>query len=512
MTKLTPHLLSPDANVTAIIIAIEEYQTRKNGQIPKVDYAINDANAFSLCLDKMFPNNDITKHIFLDSQATAMDIENEIKSAIYATDPDDLMVFYYAGHGFHNGISNMISVWNSHGHNLDTTCLNLRKILFDPLKKSHIKKSLTFIDACAVVLEEAFVSRSVITEMNANEFKEFIAINEYAGIFLSCEPGQKSYGHSSLGQGIWSYHLVEALSGRAKDAIDAHNFVTDTSLRDYLAKSVRRFITKKTSITGTQTPMAQISASNRFGICKILTLDALPLVENDFSALSFKPDYSYFGHIETRAYDRLPGFSKQKKHFVPDCVNDASSGFARELLESEIAEEIDEYYNAAKKTFKLRRDDIGTGDDTLDTEYFRFWINVRQTPDDPSEIQIERGLTVRVGDTETFEKIDEIFGDLFDSFICKLGFKSPDYDSVVRALEDVEITYGGQLEESERQKRVTYFMDEGNSLTVDLNDKRVSLCCPRKSSFLSILDMAQNVRLGHKDKPVEYLESKSQRI
>ena len=44
-------LLSCDGHVTAIIIAIEEYQPRKTGQIPSVDFAKADADAFSAALN-----------------------------------------------------------------------------------------------------------------------------------------------------------------------------------------------------------------------------------------------------------------------------------------------------------------------------------------------------------------------------------------------------------------------------------------------------------------------------
>lgn len=48
--ETSSHLLSY-GRVTAIIIAIEEYQPRLSGQIPDVDYAKADTDAFSATLD-----------------------------------------------------------------------------------------------------------------------------------------------------------------------------------------------------------------------------------------------------------------------------------------------------------------------------------------------------------------------------------------------------------------------------------------------------------------------------
>lgn len=264
-------------------------------------------------------------------------------------------------------------------------------------------------------------------------------------------PGQKSYSHAKLGHGVWSYHLVQALSGKEQAAIDAHDVITDASLRDYLGDSVRQFVTKNMSASRQQTPIAKTSASNRFAICEIEEKTEPALPENDFTSLSFKPDTTYFSHVEARAYERLPGFSKSKMHFVPDNVNPRSAEFAGNLLKEEIAEEIEEYYNDAKRVFRFRRDDIETGDDRLDTDHFRFWIEVRQTPDDPSEVQIIRYLTVRDDTDENLEKIDEVFGARFDRIVCSFQGRGPDFDAVVRRLEDAEIEHGGRLEESERR-------------------------------------------------------------
>lgn len=136
-------LLNGSGQVTAVIIAIEDYQSRKTGQIPSVDYAIADATAFSAVLDQMFPDTEIHRIELIDSQATSMSVQDGVKQAIHSTGPDDLLIFYYAGHGFHNGIANLITVWDSNGHNLSGTCLNLRELIFDPVGISECQDSET---------------------------------------------------------------------------------------------------------------------------------------------------------------------------------------------------------------------------------------------------------------------------------------------------------------------------------------------------------------------------------
>jgi len=266
------------------------------------------------------------------------------------------------------------------------------------------------------------------------------------------------------------------------------------------------------SVSTIQNPIVHSSASNRFFICKVNNAEAEITPENDFTNLSFKPEAIFFSHVETRAYSKLPGFSKSKGHFVPDSVNKKSTEFARELIREEVADEIESYYQDAKRFFKLRRDDFGTGDYSLDTDFFRYWVDVRQTPDDPGEIQIIRCLSVRDGAEEDLNKIDEIFDAIFDRVVCRIYGRGPDFDIVVRRLEEVEKKYGGRLDESERKQLVTYYFQNEVRLVFDLADRRVSICARQKSSFLEMLKLAKTIALGDPQEPIKYLSKDSQRV
>lgn len=498
-------LLNEGANVTAVIIAIEDYQHDAAAPIPSVDHAKADAEAFLDVLQIMYPDNDIHSKVLINEQATSMSVKNAIRYEISATGPDDLFIFYYAGHGFHNGVSNMITVWDSKAQDWTGTCLDLRKLLLDPLKKSPCTKLLTFIDACSVSLEDQTQSRDVISSMSESEFKKFVKIDAYVGLFLSCTPGQKSYSNSSLGHGVWSYHLLEALNGNAPKAIDAYGVITDVSLRDYLAKTVPQFVTKHMNVSGKQIPMAETSSANRFGICVAPVKEEPAHPQDDFTPLNISFERSYFAHVETKSFDRLPGFRKGGGHFVPEQVNDASAAFARSLLEKDFSAEIKGYYSETKSEFGLKRRDLPTGDGTLDSPHFRYWIDVRQTPEDPSEVEIIRCLMVRDSESEILQSIDEIFGSRFDRFVCQIEGHGPNFDDLVDFLEDAEEAHGGSLDEDEGLERAIYQSPEGVRIEFDLGDSKVSICAPNRGSFHEILSAVGSVALGSTGHRVKYL-------
>jgi tRNA uridine 5-carbamoylmethylation protein Kti12 len=44
-----------------------------------------------------------------------------------------------------------------------------------------------------------------------------------------------------LNNGIWTHHLVKALSGEVTEVIHGNKYITDTLLKDYLSKSVMAY-------------------------------------------------------------------------------------------------------------------------------------------------------------------------------------------------------------------------------------------------------------------------------
>ena len=156
----------------------------------------------------------------------------------------DRLVFYYVGHGFHNGVTNYLSTYDTHINNVADTAVSLRKILLDPLLNSKCKSGLVFIDACAQSFKND-TERSLVTDLNNEDFQLFKSEHPHYAIFLSCQPGQSSYSCHELGHGIWTHHLDKAFSGKEPEAVKLDKYITDRALNDYLARSVSDYAKNK---------------------------------------------------------------------------------------------------------------------------------------------------------------------------------------------------------------------------------------------------------------------------
>lgn len=227
------------SKTVAIVIAIENYANKD--QIKKVKYAESDARLFKELLISKFGVEEEDVYLFLNEEALKSSLQYNFQGLFHELSSDDRLVFYYVGHGFHNGVTNYLSTFDMHPHHVDTTAISLREILLDPLSKSKCKSAMIFIDACA----QSFVaenSRNTLVNIDGNEIKIILSDTNYLASYFSCQPGQSSYSCDNLKQGVWTYHLSQAIKGEKPEAVLSKKYVTDRSLSDYLAKSVTSYV------------------------------------------------------------------------------------------------------------------------------------------------------------------------------------------------------------------------------------------------------------------------------
>lgn len=226
----------------AIIISLENYAPRDINPISPVKYATEDALAFKrMLIEKM--NVLETNITFLsDTQAYKSMLEYDLKGLFYELTENDRLIFYFVGHGFHDGITNYLSTYDMNPNYIINTSISLREILLDPLKKSKCENALIFIDSCAQSLTDEN-SRNHLSNINFEEFEILQNKFPYYGLFYSCHEGQSSYSCNTLEHGIWTYFLLKALSGKAPVCIN-NNYITDKTLSSYLEKMVSTYAKK----------------------------------------------------------------------------------------------------------------------------------------------------------------------------------------------------------------------------------------------------------------------------
>jgi hypothetical protein len=440
----------------AYIIAIEDYSFADGSMgISPVKFARNDATAFKQTLIEHMGvlEGDIT--IWLDQQATKSAFENDLKYEISRLEEDERLIIYYAGHGFWNESGNRLSCWDTHGGNLLNTTVSLKEVLFDPLEKSRCKRALIFLDCCARHISDTFTGRDMLANFSTREIEDFLAVDSFHAVLMSCQPGQASYPHAPLGHGIWTYHLLKALSGEVPDAIYNSAYITDRTLQNYLRVSVPAYIKKETDIRAEQTPYAKISASNEFLIRKI-DQPNIAEDENQERGLFNVIDASFVAFSEHSVRE---GKGFKSGHHVPNNYDPTTQLFVSGVFEENLQEEIQGVYERAKLHINLKKKDTSRGKEdgflTLSCPYFKFKVSCEQIPSSHQKAWIKKILQFIVPYNLLPAGIDGVFSPYVFSILLNAEMLRS-FDDTVEALENSAESFGGVVTDNEAKKEIKF--------------------------------------------------------
>ena len=250
----------------AFLVGVEEYQ--EAATILGVPFAIADAQGMRRVLIDQFqvPAQNIT--VWVNQDVTRSRLENTLNYEIKQLGPEDQFIFFYAGHGFHAEGTNRLTAWDTNPFNLFGTTVCIETALLSPLKTSHCRKSLVFIDACATPLADN-LGRNVLAGMKPEEFANFVQSSEYRAAFFACSQAQQSYSWPGVKHGIWTYHLLRGLRGEDERAFARERRITGNSLQTYLAVSVPEFIRQQTDLKVEQRPYAELATHGDFEIINV---------------------------------------------------------------------------------------------------------------------------------------------------------------------------------------------------------------------------------------------------
>nr|WP_319571025.1 caspase family protein [uncultured Draconibacterium sp.] len=472
--------------IRAIIVAIENYRFEK---ISKVKHALNDANAFKDLLIENFGAKPENVKLFPDNLASKTALQEELTYEIRNLTEEDKFIFYYVGHGFYADGTNKLTAYDTSSTNLLDTTLSLREILINPLKDSNCDTSLIFLDTCSKYITENIVSRDAISNINNKELEFLLRQTKFSATYMSCSPGEKSYSDNNLQHGIWTFHLLEALKGNHKEILTENKYITDSALRDYLNRSVPKFITEKTDIRESQTPYANLLSSNSFIIHEVPEEEEEKEINNELPSIKIN-----FGEIKLNNWQTInvkEGSGFKSSHFPPDKVGASGEHFIRKAFEKETSDEIQNVYNRSKEILGLRRKEIKKEIQLeggfIHTTLFKFDVSIEQNKEYPAYAQYNRELTILDYGELTYE-FDEIFNLKLNKFIVDCEITEEDFEDLVERFENLAEEKNGKLEDDDRYFTLTYTTIDGLKLFMNLHKKKILISTERNyriNDFLS---------------------------
>jgi hypothetical protein len=333
----------------AISIAVENYTDTK---IKKVAYASDDAKSVAAALIELgVPDSNSTT--LIDKSATKTQIESVIRNTCAQLDSGDELFLFYAGHGWADGVRNYITCHDTLTHDVKNTVVSLAWVL-QQIKKSKCTKVWLFLDACHSGWQIDEGMRNLFAGMTDEEFEDFCSESEHHLAFAACKMDQSSYSSTKLKHGIWTYHLIEALEGRALEALVRDRYVTATSLQNYLKSAVPVSVRTYAQKNSLQTPITWGSSSSE---SILADLEPILAKRSLVKKISVKPRNISFSQTEKGKVRDLDGF-KKGFHHVPDDYNDATSSFVRSIGDSRVDEVAADWHQRLRSQFGYKRKEI----------------------------------------------------------------------------------------------------------------------------------------------------------
>lgn len=259
LSRVTPMEIlqgQPASSAYALIVGIGRYQ---DPAIRPLEYTHADAEAFFRLLTDPrrcgIPEENIK--LLLDEHATLFNIKHAISGWLYQhAAPESSVIVFFAGHGGvesdrtgsePDGLAKYLLPWDTRLNNLFASGLSNSEFHL-LLKTIKAQRLVIFMDACysGGVAEKGGRDLGIV----GNPYKH-LAEGQGRLVIAASKPNQRSWEDETIGHGIFTHHLIEALSGKA-DA-DGDGYVSIMEVYKYLERNVP--LTARRLARGTQEPL-----------------------------------------------------------------------------------------------------------------------------------------------------------------------------------------------------------------------------------------------------------------
>jgi len=232
VTYTPARLIRPDVYILAV--AINSYQNSRYN----LNYCVDDGKGF---LDALHPRagklfGKVFAYTFYDDQASKGNIVSQLNRIVEKAKPDDVFILYYAGHGIAipneadesefffvlPTITQMTDLQQCRNNGI--SAVDLRELV----RRIKATKQMMFIDACnSGSFAESFAFRGAAEENALAKLSRATG----TAIYAATTSEQFASEVKELGHGIFTFSLIEAMSGKA---LNAEGQITNNSLKSYL--------------------------------------------------------------------------------------------------------------------------------------------------------------------------------------------------------------------------------------------------------------------------------------
>ena len=227
-----------NATLHIVVVGINAYK----GKINPLTYALPDATAFKTELEKDAKSviGNVKSYLIADDAASKSGIVAAFENIKKSAKPEDVFVFYYAGHGYIHPTNKEFYLVSSDvadgGESLLKNGVSSKELQTFAVD-IPAQKQLFIMDAC-----QSAGAFEAMLKHDGEQQKALAVVSRSTGTHWMAASGStetaKEFGE--LGHGVFTYSLLEALKGKAV----SNKMITVNGLKNYLQTIVPELVKK----------------------------------------------------------------------------------------------------------------------------------------------------------------------------------------------------------------------------------------------------------------------------
>lgn len=228
-------------NKLALLVGINEYV---DSVISRLNFSVNDIEGFyEILADSEKGKYDKGNIRILSDSRNEKPTRNNILSKLTtmsrSVNPEDSILFYFSGHGYEKNGKSYLLCSDSYTNTLEETAIPI-ELIRKTMENSLARIKIIVLDACHSGAIKGIKDSGIMTKQF---FETFFPAPEGFVVLTSCKQGECSFEWNEKGHGVFSYYLLEGLSGNADR--DRDGIITITDAHAYTSENVKRWAFKK---------------------------------------------------------------------------------------------------------------------------------------------------------------------------------------------------------------------------------------------------------------------------
>jgi hypothetical protein len=219
----------------AVLVGVNQYT---DPFIASLKVCVDDVTAIQQALAGRYQAARLLTDATPEHLPTRANILAELSTVAQAAEADDLLLFYFSGHGMAQAGESFLLARDTRLAALKHTAVSMRDVR-EIIEQSPAHAKVIMLDACHSGASIGKAEPTMTPEFIRRVFEEA----EGMAVLASCKQGQQSWEWPEQQRSVFTYYLLDALTGQAD--LDGKGFVTVSDASRHVTDGVKAWAVER---------------------------------------------------------------------------------------------------------------------------------------------------------------------------------------------------------------------------------------------------------------------------